>query len=79
LARLTLFEKGVSFERRTVDIMEKAEPFEPWYTARRLLMCRFSYADQSHQVDQLWGFSGPIRGAFAVVTATSKLPGKATA
>jgi len=32
LARLALFEKGVSFERRTVDIMEKAEPSEPWYT-----------------------------------------------
>jgi glutathione S-transferase len=33
MARLTLVEKGVSFERRTVDIMGKAEQFETWYTA----------------------------------------------
>jgi glutathione S-transferase len=33
MARLALFEKGVSFQRRTVDIMEKAEQFEAWYTA----------------------------------------------
>ena len=33
MARLTLFEKSVPFERRIVDIMEKAEQFEAWYTA----------------------------------------------
>ena len=33
MVRLTLSEKGVPFERRNVDIMEKAEQFEPWYTA----------------------------------------------
>src|SRR3984893_15357649 len=33
MARLALVEKGVPFERRTVDIMEKAEQFETWYTA----------------------------------------------
>jgi glutathione S-transferase len=33
MARLTLFEKGVLFERRTVDIMERAEQFDAWYTA----------------------------------------------
>jgi len=33
MTRLTLVEKGVSYARRTVDIMVKAEQFEPWYTA----------------------------------------------
>ena len=33
MARLTLFEKSAPFERRIVDIMEKAEQFEAWYTA----------------------------------------------
>lgn len=33
MARLALVEKGVPFERRTVDIMVKAEQFEAWYTA----------------------------------------------
>jgi tetrachloro-p-hydroquinone reductive dehalogenase len=33
MARLALVEKGVPFEGRTVDIMEKAEQFETWYTA----------------------------------------------
>jgi glutathione S-transferase len=33
MARLTLAEKGVAYEKRTVDIMDKAEQFEPWYTA----------------------------------------------
>jgi glutathione S-transferase len=33
MARLALCEKGVPFERRTVDIMERAEQFEAWYTA----------------------------------------------
>lgn len=33
MARLALVEKGVPFERRTVDIMERAEQFEAWYTA----------------------------------------------
>jgi len=33
MARLALVEKGVSFERRSVDIMVTAEQFEPWYTA----------------------------------------------
>ena len=33
MTRLTLEEKGVLFERQTVDIMEAAEQFEPWYTA----------------------------------------------
>ena len=32
-ARLALLEKGVPFERRNIDIMKKAEQFEPWYTA----------------------------------------------
>jgi len=33
MVRLTLAEKGVDYEKRTVDIMERAEQFEPWYTA----------------------------------------------
>ena len=33
MTRLTLAEKGVPYARRTVDIMAKAEQFEPWYTA----------------------------------------------
>ena len=33
MARLTLVEKGVPFRRQTIDIMETAEQFEPWYTA----------------------------------------------
>ncbi len=33
MTRLTLAEKGVSYERQTVDIMEVGEQFEPWYTA----------------------------------------------
>jgi glutathione S-transferase len=32
MARLALLEKGVPFERRNIDIMKKAEQFEPWYT-----------------------------------------------
>ena len=33
MTRLTLAEKGVVYARQSVDIMEKAEQFEPWYTA----------------------------------------------
>ncbi len=33
MTRLALAEKDVSYERQTVDIMEAAEQFEPWYTA----------------------------------------------
>jgi glutathione S-transferase len=33
MARLTLAEKGVAYEKRNIDIMDKAEQFEPWYTA----------------------------------------------
>jgi len=33
MARLALVEKGVPFRRRTVDIMDAAEQFEPWYTS----------------------------------------------
>ena len=33
MARLCLVEKGVSFRHQTIDIMDKAEQFEPWYTA----------------------------------------------
>ena len=33
MARLALLEKSVPFERRNIDIMKKAEQFEPWYTA----------------------------------------------
>lgn len=33
MARLVLEEKGVTYKRRTVDIMKAAEQFEPWYTA----------------------------------------------
>ncbi|MHA1159117.1 MAG: glutathione S-transferase family protein, partial [Alphaproteobacteria bacterium] len=33
MARLALEEKGLTYERRTVDIMDRAEQFEPWYTA----------------------------------------------
>ncbi|MHA1190374.1 MAG: glutathione S-transferase family protein [Alphaproteobacteria bacterium] len=32
MARLALVEKGVEFDRHTIDIMDKAEQFEPWYT-----------------------------------------------
>jgi glutathione S-transferase len=33
MARLALVEKGVPFQRRTVDIMARAEQFETWYMA----------------------------------------------
>ena len=33
MARLALAEKGIRYERRTIDIMENAEQFEPWYVA----------------------------------------------
>ncbi len=33
MVRLTFAEKGVAYDRQTVDIMDKAEQFEPWYTA----------------------------------------------
>ena len=33
MARLALAEKGVSYQRRQVDIMETNEQFEPWYVA----------------------------------------------
>lgn len=33
MARLALAEKGARYARRTVDIMERAEQFEPWYLA----------------------------------------------
>lgn len=33
MARLALVEKGLSFNRRQVDIMETNEQFEPWYVA----------------------------------------------
>ena len=33
MARLALLEKSVPLERRNIDIMKKAEQFEPWYTA----------------------------------------------
>ncbi len=33
MVRLTFAEKGVAYDKRLVDIMEKAEQFEPWYTA----------------------------------------------
>src|SRR5262245_38483826 len=33
MTRLTLSEKGVAYEKRNIDIMDKAEQFEPWYTA----------------------------------------------
>ena len=33
MARLALEEKGAAYHRQTVDIMETAEQFEPWYTA----------------------------------------------
>ena len=33
MVRLTLAEKGVRYERHNIDIMVKAEQFEPWYTA----------------------------------------------
>ena len=33
MTRLALEEKGVVYQRQTVDIMEAAEQFEPWYTA----------------------------------------------
>ncbi|TCD16154.1 glutathione S-transferase family protein [Oricola cellulosilytica] len=33
MARLALAEKGVTYRRRIVDIMDRAEQFEPWYTA----------------------------------------------
>lgn len=33
MARLTLAEKGVAYDKHLVDIMGKPEQFEPWYTA----------------------------------------------
>jgi glutathione S-transferase len=33
MARLTFAEKGIPYARQTIDIMETAEQFEPWYTA----------------------------------------------
>ena len=33
MARLALAEKRVPYSRRTVDIMDTHEQFEPWYVA----------------------------------------------
>jgi len=33
MTRLTLAEKGVAYAKHHIDIMDKAEQFEPWYTA----------------------------------------------
>ncbi len=33
MARLALAEKGISYRRRQVDIMQTSEQFEPWYIA----------------------------------------------
>jgi glutathione S-transferase len=33
MARLALVEKGLTFTRRTIDIMDTNEQFEPWYVA----------------------------------------------
>ncbi|MGR3662525.1 MAG: glutathione S-transferase family protein [Paracoccaceae bacterium] len=33
MARLALVEKGLTFRRRQIDIMEMNEQFEPWYVA----------------------------------------------
>ena len=33
MARLALVEKGLSFQRRQIDIMDTNEQFEPWYVA----------------------------------------------
>jgi glutathione S-transferase len=33
MARLALVEKGLSFRRRQIDIMDTNEQFEPWYVA----------------------------------------------
>ena len=33
MARLALVEKGLSFQRHQIDIMDTNEQFEPWYVA----------------------------------------------
>lgn len=33
MVRLTLAEKGVTYNRHPIDIMDASEQFEPWYTA----------------------------------------------
>jgi len=33
MTRLTLAEKGVVYDKHNIDIIEKREQFEPWYTA----------------------------------------------
>ena len=32
MTRLTLAEKGVDYDKQTIDIIDKREQFEPWYT-----------------------------------------------
>ena len=39
MVRLTLAEKRVAYARQQVDIIEKAEQFEPWYTALSTPVC----------------------------------------
>ena len=48
-ARLALLEKGVPFERRNIDIMKKAEQFEPldWRSTRNPLYRRLPLATKS--------------------------------
>jgi len=67
MARLVLEEKGVSYRRRTIDIMETAEQFEPWYTALnpKAVVPTLAVGDEIvtdtinivHRVDS--GFEGP--------------------
>ena len=66
MARLALLEKGVPFERRNIDIMKKAEQFEPWNTALNpkavvptLEIATNRYRYGSHCLSDRWQFRRP--------------------
>jgi len=66
MARLTLVEKAVRFERRPIDIMEANEQFEPWYVALNpkavvptLVLSTDVVTDTVRIVNRVQTFAGP--------------------
>lgn len=66
MARLALVEKGTSFQRRQIDIMETNEQFEPWYVALNpkavvptLQIDREVVTDTINIVNRVQSFEGP--------------------
>ena len=70
MTRLTLAEKGVSYECQTVDIMEAAEQFEPWYTAlnpKAVVPTVWRTRYRAFRGTKRWCFASP--GSVAVIWA----------